>query len=318
MSYTHLSQEERYQIYALRRMGVGPTAIASQLQRSASTISRELRRNACRGGYGPVAAQRQADMRRAHNGRRISALTWQQVHARLCEDWSPEQIAGTLSGVSHESIYQHVYRDKAAGGTLYRHLRLQKQYRKRYGGGCDRRGQILGRRRISERPAVVNQRKRIGDWEGDTVYGAPQGAVLVSLVERRSQYLCLAKVKNRQSVHINQAIIQRLQPLSDVAHTLTLDNGKEFAGHVELEQRLQLECYFADPYAAWQRGLNEQVNGLLRQYFPKRKSLESVTEAELKHAMDRLNNRPRKTLGWKTPRQVLLAAAKRRGVALRI
>lgn len=318
MSYTHLSQEERYQIQALRAVGLGPAEIGERLHRAASTISRELKRNGYSGGYGPVAAQRKASERRAHNGRRVAPAIWRQVEACLKKDWSPEQIAATLGGVSHETIYQHIYRNKAAGGCLHRHLRQQKKHRKRYGGGRDRRGHLLGRRRIHERPAIVAQRRRVGDWEGDTVYGAPQGAVLVSLVERRSQYLCLAKVKNRQTMGINQAIIACLGPLSDVALTLTLDNGKEFAGHAELERELGLDCYFADPYASYQRGLNEQVNGLLRQYFPKRQSLELVTKAQLQRAMDRLNNRPRKTLGWKTPRQVLLETAKRQGVALRI
>ena len=190
------------------------------------------------------------------------------------------------------------------GGHLWRSLRCQKQKRKRYAGGHDRRGQILDRRSIAERPESIERRAHVGHWEGDTVIGAAHQHALVTLVERKSGYAVVAKVHRKTSEQVSAAIIKRLTPLASRAKTITFDNGKEFASHKLIDQSLGSTTYFADPFASWQRGSNENYNGLLRQYIPKNRHLPTVTHEELKMIEDRLNHRPRKRLGFKTQHHV--------------
>ena len=228
--------------------------------------------------------------------------------------WSPEQIAAEVP-ISHETIYRHINADKALGGVLYRQLRYQKKRRKRYAGGRDRRGQIIGRRPISERPAHIEERRQIGHWEGDTVIGKGHKQAIVSLVERKSGYAVLVKVKNKTADLVSNAIIDRLKPLATKVKTLTYDNGKEFAHHASIDQALGSTSYFADPYSSWQRGSNENLNGLIRQYIPKARPLSTVSDAELAKIECLLNNRPRKRLGYKTPLEVFVKSIK--PVALR-
>lgn len=213
--------------------------------------------------------------------------------------WSPEQIAQKVA-VSHESVYLRVYADKAAGGNLHKNLRSQKPRRKRYLHGRDRRGQIPNRRPISERPSHM----QVGHWEGDTVIGAAHKQAIVTLVERKSGYAVLAKVSNKTADLVGQAIEDKLGPLAARVKTLTVDNGKEFANHQAIDQALGIQTYFADPYCSWQRGSNENFNGLLRQYIPKKRRMETVTDEELAMIQNRLNHRPRKRLGFKTPHEV--------------
>ena len=308
-SYTQLTQEERYQIEALMKAGHGLSEIARILARSKSTISREVRRNKGLRGYRPKQAHRLAQERRwAKYSKRISEETWQWVERLLREDWSPEQVSRWLARekrlhVSHEWIYQYVLRDKRAGGDLHTHLRCQKPRRKRY-GTYDRRGKLPNRKSIEERPAVVERRSRIGDWELDTIIGKNHSGVLVSLVERKSRLTLLAKVPDKTARSVRRAILELLAPLADRVHTLTADNGKEFAHHEAIAQSLSAEFFFAHPYASWERGLNENTNGLVRQYFPKKQDFSTITDAEVHMVMDKLNNRPRKCLGMKTPNQV--------------
>ena len=219
-------------------------------------------------------------------------------------------------GISHETIYRHVYADKAAGGNLYQQLRCQKKRKKRYASGRDRRGQIVGRRPISERPAHIETRSQIGHWEGDTVIGAAYKQAVVTLVERKSGYALIAKVSNKTSDLVSQAIITKLNAVTPLVKTLTFDNGKEFAEHSRIDAALNSTTYFADPFASWQRGSNENFNGLLRQYIPKKRPLSTVTNKELRMIQDRLNNRPRKRLGFKTPSEVFMQSLNR--VALRV
>ena len=222
-------------------------------------------------GYRPEQAHRLAQNRKKERDRtRIPESTWARVEQLLREDWSPEQISGWLTrkegvSVSHERIYQHVYEDKRRGGDLHRHLRCQKPRRKRY-GHYDRRGQIRERVSIDERPEVVEARSHIGDWEADTVIGKLGGAVLVTLVERRSRLSLIALAPNKTAEAVKAAILKVLQPLSAQVHTLTYDNGKEFAYHMEIAKVLKADGYFAHPYHSWERGLNENTNGLIRQY----------------------------------------------------
>ena len=312
--YTQLTREQRYQIYALHKTGHTQTAIADVVGCCKSTISRELRRGRGGRGYRPDQAQRLADERwaagRATLKPRVSAETWKRVAALLREDWSPEQIALWLRkqgmpSVSHEWIYQHVYADKAAGGDLHRRLRRQKRYRKR-AGGRDRRGCIIGRVGIEERPAIVEERVRLGDWELDTIIGKGGQGAIVTLVERFSRFTLMREVKRKTAEAVSRAIIDMLTPHAEVTLTLTADNGKEFARHKDIAEALGCQFYFARPYASWQRGLNENTNGLIRQYFPKGMRLTDVARKAVNRAMDKLNNRPRKCLGMKTPNEVFL------------
>ena len=309
--YTQLTQEERYQIYILNKAGHDQTDIAMILNRHKSTISREIRRNTGLRGYRPQQAQRLTEERRQTKGQaRISNASWLTVEQLLREDWSPEQISLWLKDerhvdISHEWIYQYILQDKLYGGTLYRHLRCQKQRRKRY-GSYRRRGQLIDRISIDERPAIVDARSRLGDWELDTIIGKGHQQAIVSLTERKSRYTLIQKVTRKTAQCVSDAIIHLLSPLSSKVHTLTSDNGKEFANHKHIADKLKATFYFAHPYASWERGLNENTNGLIRQYFPKSRDFTTITQKEINQVMHKLNNRPRKCLGIKTPNQVLL------------
>ena len=317
MTYQHLSQTERYQIYILMKDGKTQTQIAQLMDRHKSTISRELARNTGLKGYRPKQACLLAEERSlgCRNAAQITADQWNQTVDCLLAQWSPVQIANQV-GISHETIYRHVYADKAAGGNLYQQLRCQKKRKKRYASGRDRRGQIVGRRPISERPAHIETRSQVGHWEGDTVIGAAHKQAVVTLVERKSGYAVLAKVKNKTSDLVSSAIITKLNAVTPLVKTLTFDNGKEFAGHSTIDTALNSTTYFADPFASWQRGSNENFNGLLRQYIPKKRALSTVTDKELRMIQDQLNNRPRKRLGFKTPSEVFTQSLNR--VALRV
>jgi len=305
MSYTQLTKEQRYQIYALLKIGHSQAEIAGVIGSHKSTISRELRRNRGQKGYRPRQAHFKALNRHRHRRIRILQETWDTIEAKLRLDWSPEQISGWLRKnqiirVSHEWIYQHVLADKWTGGTLYRHLRCQKKRRKRY-GGYERRGQLPNRVSIEKRPSIVEQRQRLGDWEVDTIVGKRHHQAIVTLVERKSRFALLRKVEQRNADQVCKTIIDLLQPVADRLHTLTADNGKEFAEHEKIAQELKTEFFFAHPYAAWERGSNENMNGLIRQYIPKKRDFISVDETEVELVMDRLNNRPRKCLGFMSP-----------------
>lgn len=308
-TYQQLTREERYQISALLKAGHSKTEIARQLGRAYSTIKRELERNRGRRGYRPKQAHEKALARRClHVRTRITAPTWRKVKSRLRQEWSPEQISGWLRTrkkiqVSHEWIYHYVYQDKARGGELWRHLRCQKQKRKRY-GRYDRRGRLPNRTSIDERPAIVERRARVGDWELDTIIGRQHQQAIVSLVERKSKYTLLIKVERNTAAAVTAAILRKLGPRAAQVRTLTADNGREFAGHEEIAAALDARFYFAHPYHSWERGLNENTNGLVRQYFPKQTDFSKITAAEVYRVQQRLNHRPRKTLSFKTPHQV--------------
>lgn len=307
--YTQLTREQRYQIYAYGKAGLNQSETAAQLEVHKSTISRELARNRGRRSYRPKQAQELCEARRAGSSRpRIGVLEWQRVEALIRREWSPEQVRDRLASedqrpISHEWIYQYLCRDKLAGGMLYRCLRCQRRRRKRY-GRPERRGQLLNRVSIEARPAIVERRRRIGDWEGDTLIGRHHRGVLVSLVERKSGYTVLAALPRRTAQAFRETTVRLLKPLKAKVHTLTLDNGKEGAQHERIARSLCARVYFAHPYASWERGTNENTNGLIRQYFPKHRNLTTVTQKELDHAMHRLNHRPRKRLGFKTPYEI--------------
>jgi IS30 family transposase len=307
-TYHQLTQEQRYQIYALKKMGHKQMEIAKCIGVHKSTISRELKRNHGQRGYRPKQAHNLAMSRRRKGQSRIQADTWAVIEEKIRLDWSPEQISGWLLKhhqiqVSHERIYQHILSDKQAGGDLYKHLRCQKKRRKRY-GSHDRRGKLRNRRSIEERPEIVDQRQRIGDWEVDTIIGKGHHQAIVTLTERKSRLALLRKVDRRTAELVSDAVVDLLQPLADRLYTITGDNGKEFAEHERIAEDLDIDFFFAHPYAAWERGANENMNGLVRQYIPKNRKLSSVTNEELEQIMTKLNHRPRKCLDFMAPFEV--------------
>ena len=309
MSYTQLTREARYQIYVLLKAGHNQTQIAMLIGCHKSTISRELTRNRGKKGYRPTQAQAltRRRQRQCHQPR-IAIDTWQTVERLIRQDWSPQQIAGRLRleqqpRVSPERIYLYIYADKRRGGHLHRHLRSQKAQRRR-DRGYQRRGQIPNRVSIEERPAIVARKSRLGDWEGDTIVGAQRKSALLSLTERKSKLQQLCKLANKSAAELRAQSIALLTPLAAKVFTITVDNGKEFCEHEAIATALQARIYFAHPYASWERGLNENSNGLVRQYFRKGCDLSKLTEAEVQRVVELLNNRPRKTLGYRTPNEI--------------
>lgn len=309
-TYNQLTSEQRYQISALKRIGHSQTEIAKELEVHKSTISRELSKNTGERGYRARQAHEKARERRAKATptKRISAETWEEVEEKLRQDWSPEQVSGWLEKrqeirISHEWIYQHILADQQANGDLYTHLRQYGKRRKRY-GKHDRRGKLPDRVSIEERPQIVEQRERLGDWEIDTLVGKGHRGALVSLVERKSRYTLLLPVAQLLANLVADATISLLLPLAGFVHTITGDNGKEFAEHVRIAETLKANFYFAHPYSAWERGTNENTNGLVRQYFPKTTDFSRIAFSETKTAVDRLNHRPRKCLDFMSPFEV--------------
>lgn len=307
-TYHQLTQAQRYQIYALRKTKHSLAEIADVVDVHKSTVSRELRRNRGKRGYRPQQAHELALERKPKAVTRITTEVWAVVEKLLRQEWSPEQISGGLKkeqeiAISPEWIYQHVLANKRAGSDLYTHLRCQKKRRKRY-GTYDRRGKLPNCRSIEERPVIANARKRLGDWEADTILGRKHKQAMVTLTERKSRFTFVSKVKRRTASSVRKSVCKLLVPVKDKVRTLTSDHGKEFADHEQIAVTLHLQFYFAHPYAAWERGTNENTNGLLRQYFPKKCDFQSVSNKQIEQAMSRLNFRPRKTLRFRTPFEV--------------
>lgn len=308
-NYTQLGQEQRYQIYALLKKGSTQTEIAEIIGVHKSTISRELARNTGGRGYRPKQAHNLALQRREEKVRfGIREATWLRVQQLLCEDWSPEQVSLWLyeegeQTVSHESIYQYVYWDKSCGGDLHTHLRCKKKRRKRY-GTYDRRGSLKNQVSIDERPDIVDQRGRQGDWELDTIVGKNHKQAIVSITERVLRLTYLSKVEVKDAESVEQAVIRTLKAKGLPVLTMTADNGREFANHENIAKSLNAEFFFAHPYSSWERGANENSNGLVRQYFPKSTDFTTITNKDLRRVERKLNNRPRKCLDMMTPNQV--------------
>lgn len=313
MNYTHLTQEERYQISTLLHEGFSKRYIAWRLNRSPSTISREIARNRARNGYFAQHAHKLARRRHCPNPKRIPYDTWVQVIAYLDLQWSPEQIASHVS-VSLHSIYRFIQQDKSRGGVLFHNLRFRNQRKRKY-GSIETRGQLTNRKSIHDRPAEIEQRSRFGDLEIDTIVGKNHQQSLVSIVDRKTGYLWLKKCSTRKAEEVCQATIRLLEPIKAHLKTITADNGKEFSLHEYAAQELDIDWYFADPYSAWQRRTNENTNGLIRQYIRKGSDLNDYTDAYIAEITQRLNHRPRKRLGFKSPSQVLW---QQHGVALQM
>ncbi|VAW77230.1 Mobile element protein, partial [hydrothermal vent metagenome] len=313
MNYKQLTENERYQIYVMNKAGHSQKEIAKLLDRSPSTISRERKRNHGSRGYRPQQAQRQSDKRRrtAHKAKKMTAEIIQWIKKLIRQELSPQQVVDYLKkhkkvSLHHETVYQFIYDDKARGGSLYRHLRVaSKPYRKRY-GAYDRRGRIKNRVGIEDRPAVVDRRNRVGDWEGDTVMGLGRKSALLTMVERKTLYTVIAKLTGKRADLLAEVTIDIMSDLKDKLKTITYDNGLEFSEHEQIAAGLEVDIYFAHPYCSWERGINENTNGLIRQYFPKGTDFNKVTDKEIQFVMDRLNNRPRATRRGCSPNELLL------------
>lgn len=322
--YKQLSKEQRFQMEVLLKEKIAKIRIAQQLGVDRSTIHRELKRNQLKKSYSAKLAQQEADIRKerfAHT-RKLSPGMMKFIREKLVqEQWSPQQITGyckthQIEMVSHERIYQFVYADKKNGGMLFKHLRIaSKPYRKRY-GSYDRRGKIQDRVSIEQRPEIVAQRSRIGDWEVDTLIGRNHKGAVLSIVERKSLFLLVSKLSGKQAAETRRTIINLLAPFKQAVHTITSDNGQEFTEHKKISKKLEADYFFTHPYSAWEKGTNENMNGLIRQYVPKKSCLTELPDSYLNQVAEKLNNRPRKSLNWKTPLHVFMNNFKPKTVAL--
>jgi len=313
MMYRQITFAERYTLGLLRRRGLSSAAIAGVLGRHRSSILREVRRNQANSDatYRPQLADWYARSRRSRSRRntQFTSADWARVEALVREDWSPEQIAGRLRRqgiltISHETIYRYLWADKHAGGQLYRHLRgAQKQKRKRY-GAYDSRGRLAGKRPITARPAGATNRSRFGHWEGDTMLGAGQaGPCVLTLVERKSGFVVVGKLARRTGALVNARAQRLIASQPRAVRTITVDNGTEFHSYAALERRIATRVYFATPHHAWERGTNENTNGLLRQYLPKGASMTDLSQPDCNRIATKCNRRPRKRLGYRTPEE---------------
>lgn len=307
--------EERSQIYALRQAGKGNNEIAQILGRDKSTISREVRRNTGQRGYRYQQAHRFATERAKRPGvRRFTEDVRLDLESGLNKGWSPEAICGRakLEGrayVCKETVYKHIYEDSLSGGELWKLLpRCRRKRRKRIPRQKDRgRGKIPDRRDISERPPEVEYRIKVGDWEGDLVVGAPGTGYLLTLVERVTRFALIARVDTKEAAEVSAAVIRLLGGVGVICTSITFDNGKEFAFHTHISNVLLTDVYFARPYHSWERGTNENTNGLIRRLHPKGSSFAAIGKEELQRIEMFLNDRPKKCLGWRTPREVMQA-----------
>jgi transposase, IS30 family len=318
MKYRQLTSDERYMISTLRKEGFCSAEIARVLGRQRSTITREIHRNSKLNGrrlvYWPSKAVQMTNgrRRRSRRNRQFCDADFAKVVALLREDWSPEQISAVLRAngelhISHETIYRYIWNDKAAGGTLYKHLRQATRRRRKCHNTHDSRGRLAGKRMIDQRPASVESRRIKGHWEIDTVIGGGNNHCIVTLVERKTGYLLIGKLRNRTTAEMNRRIIKLIRRHELRFSTITADNGTEFHAYVAVERQTGVKFYFAYPYHSWQRGSNENANGLVRQYFPKRTSMAHITQQDCDTVMKKLNTRPRKRFGFKTPEEMMHA-----------
>ena len=319
--YHHVTRDTRSQICAYKASGWSMRRMAKQLGFDISSISREIKRNSGKRGYRLNQADiRAIERRKAASTRayKMSTALIMRIQEKIKIDWSPEQISGRFKkegfSISHESIYRMILADKKAGGELYKHLRHHGKYHKRSSGKAGR-GCIPGRVDISERPKIVECKSRIGDWEGDTIIGARNQGTILSLVDRCSKFTQLKSLERKTSSLVFKATVEKMRLLPHPVHTMTFDNGKEFAQHGNIAMALNTLCYFATPYHAWERGLNEHTNGLVRQYLPKSTDLSNITDELLERIEELLNHRPRKALGYKTPFEVFFRRSSRDALA---
>ena len=320
MRYKQLTLEKRYQISALQKAGFNQKEVAIEICVHPSTISRELRRNRdLVRGYHPDLAEIQSVRTERKKKKRFSLTKpiERYIRAKLKQDWSPEQISGRMKQelgitVVHETIYRYIYNNKKNRGKLYTYLRHKnKKYHKR-SNDYQARGTIIDRVLIDKRPKIVEKKSRIGDWEIDTVVGKDHKGFLVTVVDRKSKFTMIKNVPTKHADVVTQALIEMMTPVKNISHTITSDNGKEFAYHKQVSAALDTDFYFANPYHSWERGLNEHTNGLIRQYLPKKRTLLNIPKEQILMIQNRLNHRPRKVLGYRTPYEVFFSEMSRR------
>jgi IS30 family transposase len=313
MAYHQITREERYTISAMRKQGWHPARIARELGRHRSTIGRELARNASRrdGSYRAARAQEMTNRRRSwsRKNRRFGETEWALVEALIRQDWSPEQISGYLArtgilSISHETIYRYILEDKYRAGTLHQHLRHRSRKRRKRYGTYERRGRLEGKRHISQRPAYVEKRRSIGHWEIDTLMGVGNDHCVLTLVERASGFLLMRKLRARNKAETARRTLELVRSQPGKVKTITADNGSEFHSYEKVENATDAKYYFATPHHAWERGTSENTNGLVRQYLPKRTSMQDVTQIDCRRIADWINARPRKRLGFRSPAEV--------------
>jgi IS30 family transposase len=311
MTYSQITLEERYQIHSLRHVGLRPAAIARVVGRHRSTIGREFRRNGRSPfGYEPYRAECRAATRRSwsRRNRRITPRQWTRILRYLRADWSPPQVVGWLRStgqlaICHGTIYRYLWNDRRAGGTLYRMLRHGGRRRRRYGSGPPRRGTGQLGRSITTRPARIARRRQLGHWEIDTVLGQGSPDCILTLVERATGYTLIGKLADRTAGAFTACAIRLIRAQPHRVRSITADNGTELTGYRVIEQRTGTRFFFALPHHAWERGTNENTNGLIRQYLPKGHSMAGLTQRDCTRIAHKLNTRPRKRLGFRTPEQ---------------
>jgi len=313
MRYKQLTLKERYHIWTLLQRGYKQKEIAEHIGVHPSTISREIRRNLDPQSDSYDYTTAHINTAKRHKSKTKYTVITQRIEnylrEKLKEGWSPEQIAGRMQlekigRISHETIYRFIYSNKANKGRLYKYLRHKnKKYHNR-SNTYQRRGIIIDRVMIDKRPKIVEKKKRIGDLEIDTVIGKDHRGVLVTAVDRKSKYTVIKKVASKHAEVVTAALVEMLEPLKPILKTITSDNGKEFAYHKEVSEILETDFYFAHPYHSWERGLNEHTNGLIRQYIPKKTDFTQISKEEIITIQEKLNHRPRKILGYRTPYEV--------------
>lgn len=310
MEYRQLAQDERYVMARMMHQGYSYRAIATVLDRSVSTISREKQRNRTRhdGHYRAEKAHQYAMARRSRTRKQdqYSPQEWQAVASLVLRKWSPEQIAGRARSMrkacmSKETIYRYIRRERRAGGQTWRHLRIVSKFGRKRRGSPATRGRLIGKRHISERHRAVELRVRMGHWEGDTVMGSDMRHCVLTLVERVSGYVIIKKLTARTKEQAAAALKQAINEVKRKVRTITLDNGTEFHDYDKVEAACAVKFYFATPYHSWERGTNENTNGLIRQYLPKGMCMRHVTQVHCDAIAAQLNDRPRRRLGFKTP-----------------
>jgi len=315
MRYKQLNLEKRYQISALIKAGLSQKDIAFEIGVHPSTISRELKRNNDKvRGYNAELAQIKSTKSERDKKKRnsLTKSIEKYIRSKLKQDWSPEQISGRMKidiGVSvvHETIYRYIYTNKKNGGKLYKYLRHKnKKYHSR-SNDYQARGTLIERVMIDKRPKIVEKKNRIGDLEIDTVVGKDHKGFLVTVVDRKSKFVLIKNVPTKEASVVTKALIEMIQPIKAITHTITSDNGKEFAYHKQVSAALDTDFYFANPYHSWERGLNEHTNGLIRQYLPKKSEFLHLSKDEIIMIQNRLNHRPRKVLNYKTPYEVFFS-----------
>lgn len=301
-----LSPSQRYKIEALKVLKYGVCEISEKTGIPKCTVSRELSRNSKNGRYDAARAEKMSRSRRRRGAYKLKGEVLEEVEEMLGKRHSPEQISGRLKQekrpvVSHETIYGHIYREKKEGGTLYKYLRFGHKKRRKRLGKRDKRGAIPNKTMISERPAEVETKERFGDWEGDTIIGGKRQGVIVTLVDRKAKHTLMGQSPNKSAAAVEKVVVDLLKNTHLPKKTITFDNGTEFSSHQNIAEQLGVQVYFANPYHSWERGLNENTNGLIRQFIPKKQNLKELDEKFIKAVQDNLNNRPRKSLGFLSP-----------------